>query len=114
MVIRVVTIVSASSSNINAIVRPPWQAGRGAANRSLYVVHKWGLGMFRVEGVTEASLTSDVFVACLSPHSCRGLAGLSPSASSEGVRKLSEPASRRVGNCMLSSAIRRSPILNFS
>ena len=35
---------------------------------------------FRVEGVTEASLTSDVFVACLFQHSCRGLAGLSPSA----------------------------------
>ena len=36
---------------------------------------------FRVEGVTEASLTSDVFVACL----------FSPSASSEAVRKLREP-----------------------
>ena len=40
---------------------------------------------FRVEGVTEASLTSDVFVACLFRHSWRGLAGLSPSAFSEGV-----------------------------
>ena len=30
----------------------------------------------RVEGVTEASLTSDVFVACLFQFSCRGLAGL--------------------------------------
>ena len=28
---------------------------------------------FRVEGVTEASLTSDVFVACLFQHSWRGL-----------------------------------------
>ena len=38
---------------------------------------------FRVEGVTEASLTSDcLHVAAL------GLAGLSPSALSEGVRKL--------------------------
>ena len=41
---------------------------------------------FRVEGVTEASLSSDVFVACLFQHSWRGLAGLSPSAFSEGVR----------------------------
>ena len=39
---------------------------------------------FRVEGVTEASLTSDVFVACLFQHSCRWLAGLSP-GTSEGV-----------------------------
>ena len=39
---------------------------------------------FRVEEVTEASLTSDVFVVCLFQHSCRGLAGLSPSAFSEG------------------------------
>ena len=39
---------------------------------------------FRVEGVTEASLTSDVFVACLFQHSRRGLAGLSPSAGGEG------------------------------
>ena len=46
---------------------------------------------FRVEGVTEANLTSDVSVACLFQHSCRGLAGLSPSASSERVRKLREP-----------------------
>ena len=30
----------------------------------------------RVEGVTEASLTSDVLVACLFQHSCKGLAGL--------------------------------------
>ena len=42
----------------------------------------------RVEGVTEASLTSGVFVACLFQHSCRGLAGLRPSAFSEGDRKL--------------------------
>ena len=46
---------------------------------------------FKVEGVTEASLTADVFVACLFQHSCRGLAGHSPSALSEGVRKLREP-----------------------
>ena len=46
---------------------------------------------FRVEEVTEASLASDVFVACVFQHSGRGLAGLSPSASSEGVRKLREP-----------------------
>ena len=46
---------------------------------------------FRVEGVKEASLTSDVFVACLLQHSCRRLAGLSPSACSEGVRKLRKP-----------------------
>ena len=38
-----------------------------------------------VEGVTEASFTSDMFVACL------GLAGLCPSALSEEVRKLREP-----------------------
>ena len=43
---------------------------------------------FRVEGVTEASLTSDLFVACLFQLSWRGLAGLSPLAFSEGVRKL--------------------------
>ena len=49
----------------------------------------------RVEGVTEASLTSDVFVACLFQHSWRGLAGLSPS--SEGVRKFSEPWKREEG-----------------
>ena len=30
---------------------------------------------FRVEGVTEASLTSDMFVACLFQHSCRGGGG---------------------------------------
>ena len=58
----------------------------------------------------EASLTSDVFVACLFQHSCRGLTGLSPSASSQGVRKLREPQPQnrpqgaglrfRVGNCM--------------
>ena len=48
---------------------------------------------FRVEGVTEASLTSDVFVACLFQHSCRGLAGLSPSASSQASRAATvEPA----------------------
>ena len=49
---------------------------------------------FRVEGVTEASLASDKFVACLFQHSWRGLAVLSPSAYSEGVRKLREPYSR--------------------
>ena len=38
-----------------------------------------------------ASLTSDVFVACLFQHERSGLAGLSPSAFSEGVRKLREP-----------------------
>ena len=78
----------------------------------------------RVEGVTEASLTSGVFVACLCQHSGRGLAGLSPSASSEGVRKLREPQPYnrpegaglrfRVGNCMSPSAIRcYSPDLEF-
>ena len=41
----------------------------------------------------ETSLTSDVFVACLFQHSWRGLAGLSPSAHSEGVRKFSESCS---------------------
>ena len=56
---------------MNAIARPPRLAGRGA----------------RVEGVTEASLTSHVSVACLFQHSWRGLAGLSPSAFSDGVRK---------------------------
>ena len=45
--------------------------------------HVW----IRVEGVTEASLTSDVIVACLFLHSWRGLAGLTPSAFSEGARK---------------------------
>ena len=47
----------------------------------------WHVGL-RVEGLTEASLTSDVFAACLFQHSWRGLAGLSPSAFSEGARKL--------------------------
>ena len=47
---------------------------------------------FRVEGVMEASLASDVFVACLFQHSWRGLAGLSPSAFSEGVRKYNKAA----------------------
>ena len=50
-----------------------------------------GHGMYRVEGATEASLSSDVFVARLFQHSGRGLVGLSPSASSAGVRKLREP-----------------------
>ena len=51
---------------------------------------------FRVAGVTEASLTSDVFVTCLLQHSWRGLAGLrlSPSTLSEGVHKLREPRIR--------------------
>ena len=40
---------------------------------------------FRVEGVTEASLTSDVFVACLFQHPWKGLVGRSPSAFSERV-----------------------------
>ena len=44
-------------------------------------------GLIRVEGVAEASLASDVFVACLFQHAWRGLAGLSPSAIREGVRK---------------------------
>ena len=61
---------------------------------------------FRVEGVTEASLTSDVSVACLFQHSRRGLAGLSPSAFSEGVCKLWEPLSRPQGSCKSPSAIR--------
>ena len=34
---------------------------------------------FGVEGATEASLTSDVFVACLFEHLGNGLAGLNPS-----------------------------------
>ena len=40
--------------------------------------------------MTEASLTSDAFVAGLFQHSWRGLAGLSPLTFSEGVRKLRE------------------------
>ena len=48
-----------------------------------------GHGMCLTRGVygrgsNEASLTSDVFVACLFQPSWRGLAGLSPSASSGG------------------------------
>ena len=66
---------------------------------------------FRVEGVTQASLTSDVFVACLFQHSWRGLAGRSPSAFSEGVRKLREPQETglrsRVGNCKSPRAVHR-------
>ena len=49
---------------------------------------------FGVEGVTEASLASDVFVACLFQQSWRGFAGLNPLAFNEvneGVRKLREP-----------------------
>ena len=52
---------------------------------------------FRVEGVTEASLTSDVCVACLFQHSWRVLAGLSPLAFSEGVRKLQDRNQGRGG-----------------
>ena len=52
---------------------------------------------FRVKGVTEASFTSDVVVACLFQHSWKGLAGLSPSAFSEGGRKLGEPQNRPQG-----------------
>ena len=74
---------------------------------------------FRVEGVTEASLTSDVFVACLFQDSWRVLAGLVPSALSEAVCKLREAQKKnqpqgaglrlrsRVGNCKSPSAIRR-------
>ena len=73
---------------------------------------------FRVEGVTEASLNSDMFVACFFQHSGRRLAGLSPSTSSEGVSSQASRAAAsnrpegavlrfRVGNCMSPSAIRR-------
>ena len=71
----------------------------------------WRGAGVRVEGVAQ----SDVFVACLFQYSCRGLAGLSPATSSEGVRKLREPQPSnrpqgaglrfRVGNCMSPSAI---------
>ena len=73
---------------MNAIVRPPRLAGRGVHESVMVCRSDVGFG---VEGVTEASLTSDAFVTCLFQHSCRRLAGLSPSASCEGVRKLREP-----------------------
>ena len=52
---------------------------------------------FRVEGVTEAKLTSAVFVACPFQHSWRRLAGLRPSAFSEGARNLGKPQEFQVG-----------------
>ena len=59
----------------------------------------------RVAGVSEASLASDVFVASLFQHSCRGLAGLSPSASREFASF--ESRNRRTGlkeqGCVLRS-----------
>ena len=63
---------------------------------------------FTVEGVTD---TSDVFVACLFQHSCRGLAGLFESASSEGVRKLRD---RRTGLKEQGSFLGSEPRLQFA
>ena len=62
--------------------RAPASAGGARSTRI-------GHGMFLTRGVygqgsNKASLTSDVFVACLVQPSWRGLAGLSPSASSGG------------------------------
>ena len=54
---------------INAIARPPRLAGRGAHEEVMVCSSQVGLG-------TEASFTSDVFVACLFQHSCKGSAGL--------------------------------------
>ena len=59
--------------------RAPASAG-GA--RSTRIGH--GFVRFRVERVTDASLTSDMFFQ----HSWRGLDGLSPSAFSEGSQAL--------------------------
>ena len=81
--------------HVSAMACPPRLAGRGAHEQvmvcSSHVV-------FRVEGITEASLTSDVFVACLFQHSCKGLAG-----NSEGVRKLRERTGLKEQGCVLAS-----------
>ena len=87
---------------------------RGAehTNRSWHVVDTWGLGSRELQ--RQALLRR---VCCmLGPAFMEGLAGLGPSAFSEGVHKLRDRPEgaglrSRVGNCKSPSAIRRySPV----